>query len=190
MNKRIIFLTLALLAISGLGFAQSNKKVLVLYYSYTGNTKLIAQEIQKKLGASTVDLVEVQPVVPYSSDYDKVVDQGHQEVNKGYEPKIKPLGVNIADYDVIVIGTPVWWYHVASPIKTLLSQNNWQGKTVFTYATNAGWIGKTFSDFETGLKGATIKSKMNILFGRRGSLDSIKTPQEEIDTWIDSIKNN
>lgn len=187
MKKRMVAL-LSCLFLAAADFAQSNKKVLILYYSYTGNTKSIAEQVYKKFGAEQADLVEVQPVVPYSSDYDTVVDQGHKEVNKGFEPEIKPLGVDVADYDTIVIGSPVWWYHVASPIKTVLSQNNWQGKSVYTYATNAGWIGKTFSDFEDGLKGSDIKSKMNILFASKSSRVSKSTSQAEIDAWIDSIK--
>ncbi len=189
--KKYLALALVALSLTGLAFAQGeNTKVLILYYSYTGNTRGIALQVYEKLGSSKADIVEIEPVVPYSKDYDTVVDQGHREVNRGYEPEIKPLGVNVADYDVVVIGTPVWWYHVASPVKTVISQNDWKGKSVYTFATNAGWIGQTFSDYEKWLKGADIKSKMNILFSSGSDRENMKTPQKEIDDWIESIKNN
>lgn len=188
MKKTILLLSIFLTLSVSLFGQGKNMKVLILYYSYTGNTKAIAEQVYNKLGSQNADIVEVQPVVPYSSDYDTVVDQGHREVNRGYKPEIKPLGVNISDYDTIVIGTPVWWYHVSSPIKTLMAENNWTGKSVYTYATNAGWIGQTFTDYEKDLKGANIKSKMNILFSSGSNRKEMKTSQAEIDAWINSIK--
>lgn len=188
MKKNLFFLGLSFLLLTGIVNAQTKSnlqekkmKTLVLYYSYTGNTKSIAQEVQKKLNCN---IAEIVPVVSYSTDYDTVVDQAHVDVNKEYKPEVKPLGVNISDYDVIVIGSPVWWYHVASPVLTVLHLNDWSGKSVYTFATNAGWIGKTFDDFEKEMKGASIKSKMNIIFDN----GKLKTSQSKIDEWINSIK--
>ena len=62
-------------------------KTLIVYYSYLGNTKSIAEMIQKKTGA---DILRIETVVPYDNDYNKVVDQGQSEVNRGYCPEIKP----------------------------------------------------------------------------------------------------
>ena len=76
-------------------------KAIVIYYSYLGNTKGIAEKIQKETGA---DIARIETVVPYEGDYNKVVDQGHDEVNRGYCPEIKPLDVNLADYDTVILG--------------------------------------------------------------------------------------
>ena len=79
------------------------KKVLIAYYSWSnGNTERIAKMLQKEIGG---DLAKIDTIVPYSGSYDDVVNQGQEEVNRGYEPEIKPLDVNVADYDVIAIGT-------------------------------------------------------------------------------------
>ena len=88
---------------------------LILYYSYGGNTKWIAEMIQKRIGG---DLAEIETVRPYSGDYNSVVDQGQQEVNRGYMPEIKPLKVNVQVYDRIILGSPVWWYTFAPAMKT------------------------------------------------------------------------
>ena len=82
-------------------------KAIVIYYSYLGNTKGIAEKIQRETGA---DIARIETVVPYEGDYNKVVEQGHDEVKRGYCPEIKPLDVNLADYDTVIFGTPVWWY--------------------------------------------------------------------------------
>lgn len=61
------------------------------------------------------NLVRLDTAVPYSGSYNDVVDQGQREVNAGFEPELKPLPINVADYDVIAVGTPTWWYTMAPP---------------------------------------------------------------------------
>ena len=73
-------------------------------------------------------------------------------MQKGFKPKIRPLTVNPADYDVIVLGTPVWWYTFAPAVKTFLESNDFSQKTIFPFATNGGRIGHTFKDIATSCK--------------------------------------
>lgn len=80
------------------------KKLLIVYYSWScGNTERTAKALQSVAGG---DLVRLDTAVPYSGSYNDVVDQGQHEVNAGFEPELKPLPVNVADYDVIAVGTP------------------------------------------------------------------------------------
>ena len=95
------------------------KKMLIAYYSWSnGNTKAIAEALQKATGA---DIVRLDTKVPYSDDYDAVVAQGKREVEKHFRPEIKPLGVDISDYDVIAVGTPTWWYTMAPAVLILIT---------------------------------------------------------------------
>ena len=78
--------------------------MLIVYYSWSnGNTERIAKKVQE---ATDADLARVDTAVPYQGSYDEVVDQGQREVREGFRPEIKPLAVNIKDYDVIAVGTP------------------------------------------------------------------------------------
>lgn len=80
------------------------KRMLIVYYSVSnGNTKRIAERLQETTGA---DMVRIETVKPYSGSYNAIVEQGQREVNRRYQPEIKPLAVNPADYDVIAVGTP------------------------------------------------------------------------------------
>ena len=79
------------------------KKVIV-YYSYRGNTKSIAEMIQKSTGD---DIARIETVVSYDGDYNSVVNQGQYEVNSGYCPEIKPLNIDLSKYDEVILGTPV-----------------------------------------------------------------------------------
>ena len=153
---------------------------LVIYYSYRGNTKSIVDMIQKKIDA---DVLRIETVVPYGSNYNQVVNQGQDEVNRGYCPKLKPVDINLAQYDTIILGTPVWWYTFAPAMHTFLKSQNWKGKTVYPFATNGGWIGHTFEDFQRACQGADVKKGMNIRFDET----TLRTSKKDIEKWIDII---
>lgn len=155
-------------------------KTLIVYYSYLGNTKSIAEMIQKKTGA---DILRIETVVPYDNDYNKVVDQGQSEVNRGYCSKIKPLNIDPGQYDTIILGTPVWWYTFAPAMHTFLKTQDWKGKTIYPFATNGGWIGHTFKDIKDACTGAEVKSGMNIKFDEA----TLRTSVKDIENWIDKI---
>ena len=155
-------------------------KTLILYYSYRGNTRKIAEMIHQEIGG---DMAQIETVIPYSGDYNKVVNQGQDEVNRGYMPEIKPLTVNFEDYDTVVLGTPVWWYTFAPAIKTFLESHNFVGKTVYPFVTNGGWIGHTLKDIEKACAGAAVEKGINIKFDEA----TLRTAKKEIQEWIKKI---
>ena len=161
------------------------KKLLIVYYSWSnGNTENIAKMLQKETGG---DLARIDTVVPYEGSYDDVVSQGQDEVNRGYEPEIKPLNVNIADYDVIAIGTPTWWYTMAPAVRTFLHENDFTGKTVVPFMTNGGWPGHVIKDMKSFCKGAEAVCDMQVQFDSTGG-SRLETSQNKIDKWIQSVK--
>lgn len=137
--------------------------------------------IHKKIGG---DIAEIETVTPYPADYNEVVDQGQKEVNQGYTPAIKPIDKDPADYDTVVLGSPVWWYTFAPAVKTFLAQNDFSGKTVYPFITNGGWIGHTVKDIEKAIPNAEIKQALNIKLN--GSDLSLSV--SEIENWIAKIK--
>ena len=162
------------------------KKLLIIYYSWSnGNTERIAKMLQSETDS---DILKIDTVVPYSGSYDDVVNQGQNEVQRGYEPEIKPLDINIADYDVIAVGTPTWWYTMAPAVKTFLHQQDFTGKTVVPFMTNGGWPGHVIKDMKAACKGANVVCDMQIQFDSTGG-SNLETPQEQINEWIQSVKN-
>ena len=163
------------------------KKMLVVYYSWSnGNTKQIAEQLAKATGA---ELAEIDTVQPYTGSYDEVVDQGQREVNAGYKPEIKPLTVNIQDYNVIAIGTPTWWYTMAPAVLTFLSAQDFTGKTVIPFMTNGGWPGHVIKDMKANCKGAEFAHEMEIQFDSTGGAH-LETPEKKIDAWIEAVKKD
>lgn len=156
-------------------------KTLILYYSYLGNTKRIAEMIRKELGG---DIARIDTVVPYDGDYDKVVDQGRRETEAGYCPELKPLNADLKDYDTVILGSPVWWYTFAPAMHSFLTQADLSGKTVYPFATNGGWLGHTLKDFEKSCKGAEVKPGLSVRFDDT----TLRMPEAEISRWIKSIR--
>ncbi len=162
------------------------KKMLIVYYSVSnGNTKQIAEQMQKATGA---DISRIDTVTPYTGSYDAIVEQGQQEVDRGYQPKIKPLDVNVADYDVIAVGTPTWWYTMAPAVLTFLNSCDWNGKTVIPFQTHGGWAGHTLKDMKNVCKGAAFACEKDIQFDSTGGAELV-TAKAEIESWINDIKS-
>lgn len=136
-------------------------KKLVVFYSYTGHTKMIAENIQQKLNC---DILEIKPVKPYSTDYQTVVDEEQNNSSVGKTPDIQKIDKNLNDYDEIIIGTPVWWYTIAPVIRTFITQNDLSNKTIKPFATNAGWLGHTFQDIQKLCPNSIVDKGMNIVF--------------------------
>lgn len=161
------------------------KKLLIVYYSWSnGNTERIAKELQRVAGG---DLLQIDTAIPYSGSYDEVVDQGQREVNRGYEPELKPLAVDPTDYDVIAVGTPTWWYTMAPAVKTFFHEQDFTGKTVVPFMTNGGWPGHVIKDMKKACPGAKTACEMQVQFDSNGG-DHLETPESEIEAWAQSVK--
>ena len=160
-------------------------KTLIVYYSWhNGNTKRIAEMIQKELNA---DITAIDTLTPYPAVYRQASDQGKREVETGYCPALKPLPFEVREYDRIIIGTPTWWYTMAPAVRTFLTENDFSGKTVVPFMTNAGWPGTVIQDMCELAEGAEIRCPKEIRFDSDGG-DRLVTGLSEIDRWIDELK--
>ena len=88
---------------------------LVVYFSYAGNTKMIANKIREKLNC---DILEIKTVIPYSEDYDTAVNDEQNSEASNRLPEIQDIGIDLSKYDEIILGTPVWWYRPVPAIRT------------------------------------------------------------------------
>ena len=157
-------------------------KKLVVYFSYTGHTKMITDKIKEKLDC---DILKIETVVPYSTDYDTVVNDEQNSERSNFLPEIKDININLDNYDEIILGTPVWWYRPAPAIRSFLTKYDLTGKTVIPFATNAGWLGKTFIEIKNMCPNSNIENEMNIVF--ESYSDKLITSEQEILNWINSL---
>lgn len=130
------------------------EKILIAYYSHTGNTKGVAEKIQ---ALTSGDIFEIKTTQVYPANYNDLVNQAQIEKKDNVMPKLTG-NVNISDYDTIFIGTPVWWYTFASPIRTFLSENDFSGKTIMPFCTHGGGgASETYKDIQRLCPNAIIK---------------------------------
>ncbi len=159
-------------------------KTLVVFYSYSGNTKLVAEKIRNKLNC---DLLEIKPEIPFSSDYQIVVDEWQNNSIKR-DVKIKDINVNLDLYDKIVIGTPIWWYTVSPVITAFIKKYDLKNKTIYPFYTSAGWFGRADTDFRKLCESDKIKECLKVTFDSDYSKHLIISNESEINLWINKIE--
>ena len=173
MNMKKLLLSLAAVASITTGFAQ---KKLVLYYSETGTTKTVAQELQKQLSA---DIEAIEAVEPYSGNFQETIQRGQREMQSGETPKLKPLKSKIADYDVIFVGYPIWFGTYAMPIATLVKENDFAGKKIVPFCTFGSGGLNTSSE---ALKKALPKAEIMTGYGVRTA--RVAAAEKELDRFL------
>ena len=163
--------------------AKDAPKVLIAFYSYTGNTRAAALQIQKKVGG---DQFEIKPVKAYPTVYKTCVAVAKKEINAGYLPPLAEE-IDISKYSIIFIGSPNWWGTIAPPVGTFIKNSTIEGKTIIPFFTHGGGgMQNCEADVqkycEAGNAGKILKA-----FTCPGSLT--KEPVPELEQWAaDSMK--
>lgn len=110
-------------------------KVLIAYFSWGGNTRGIAEEIQSQTGA---DLFVIEPETPYSADYNTVLEQAQQDQNAQTRPPLTDHVEDMSQYDTIILGYPNWWASIPMPVATFLEEYDFTGKTILPFCSHGG----------------------------------------------------
>lgn len=153
-------------------------KTLVTYFSASGVTKAVAERIARLAGA---DLMEIEPAQRYTDadlDWRDSLSRSSVEMkDKNSRPALAQAKLNAADYDVVYVGFPIWWYTAPTIINTFMEANDLKGKTVIPFATSGGsTIDKACQDLKAAYPDVNWKP---------GRLLNNVTDQE-IQQWIDS----
>jgi len=157
-----------------------DKKILVAYFSWSGNTEYIAKQIQAKTGA---DLFKIDVETPYPKDYSTVTQIAKKQIQGGEKVAIKG-SVDTSAYDLIIVGTPAWWYTMAPAVKTFLEDNNFEGKEIATFVTHGGGGGyKIAQEMNQYAKGSKLVAKPLVIYSRGDS-----NTDKEIDNLVKSLK--
>ena len=134
------------------------EKLLVVYFSRSGNTRYAAEAIAQACGGARV--VEVKPLKPYAPEYRACCDEAKPECQAGtLRPIEKIEGLEVAKFDVVLVGTPNWWGTMAPPVRTWVSENAeaLKGKTVCLFQTHGGGgMQSCERDFAKLLGGANV----------------------------------
>ncbi|MBN1933731.1 MAG: NAD(P)H-dependent oxidoreductase [Anaerolineae bacterium] len=155
------------------------ERILVVYFSHSGNTHKIATLIHQEVGGA---IHEIQPKVPYPNSYNAVVDQAKKEIQAGYKPALQSTLDRIEAYDTIFVGSPNWWSTIAPPVATFLSEYDLSGKTIVPFCTHGGGgLGRIGRD----IAGMCPRSTVLRCFGIYGS--GAGNAQAEVSVWLRQI---
>lgn len=117
--------------------AAKTKKALIVYYSWGGNTRGVAKEIQRQTGFDTAELALV---TPYSTNYNTVLNEAQRDQRSQARPKLRNdiAPDKWAEYDTILIGYPNWWASIPMPIATFLESHDFSGKRILPFCSHGG----------------------------------------------------
>ncbi|MDR0755366.1 MAG: hypothetical protein LBE99_00420 [Puniceicoccales bacterium] len=148
-------------------------KMMVVYYSYLGITKAVAEFIQEKVDG---DIFEIEPVDQYPSSYSAVLELANKELASGHKPTLRKRLENIDNYGVIFLGSPVWCGTIAPAVTSFLSTHDLSGKTIIPFCTHGGGgESNTFRDIRILTPGSTVFSGGSFM----------GNPKREISTWLE-----
>ena len=135
-------------AVSGASIVVDNDEVL-------GSTEYVAQVIQQTIGG---DLFRIEAAEPYPLDHEPLVDQASEERDNQVRPELTSHVDHFEQYEVILLGYPIWWGDMPMPVYSFLEEYDFSGKTIILFATSGGsGLGKTAKDLEGSCPGAVIR---------------------------------
>ena len=148
----------------------AGSKILIAYFSWSGNTRGIAQEIKKQTGA---DIFEIEPEKSYSDDYNTVLREAQSDQHKQARPKIKGSVKNFEQYNIIILGYPNWWASIPMPIASFLESYNFSGKKIMPFCSHGGGrFGQSLTAISKLAPNAVITGGLSVHYSGGSSLKS------------------
>lgn len=145
----------------------------------TGNTGLVARDIQKAAGG---DLFSIRTEKPYPPTYQATVDLGREEQQQGARPALATHIQNLADYDVIFLGYPNWWGDMPMPLYTFLDEYDLSGKTIIPFCTSGG---SALSDTVEAIRKAEPNAV--VMDGFHVGASSAANAENAVTNWVKSL---
>ena len=156
-------------------------KILVAYFSASGVTAKTAKNLAK---AAKADMYEITPAKPYTNDdlnwQNKKSRSSIEMADKAFRPPLADTDANISDYDIILLGFPIWWYVAPTIVNTFLENYDFSGKTIILFATSGGsGFGNTVEELKSSVSDDTVIREGKILNGNPSV--------SELEKWVKGL---
>ncbi|MHA1478983.1 MAG: flavodoxin family protein [Promethearchaeota archaeon] len=156
-------------------------KILIVYYSLTGNTQFIAESLRDTIEA---DILELKPIKELKANSGTRFMWGGYQSKMKKKPKLMDFDTNPLEYDLVILGTPVWAWDISPPMRSFLSKFDLTSKKVALWMCHAGDGVKAMERFKESLKNANIVD--SITFQEPLKKDSDENKEKAI-AWIKSV---
>lgn len=176
---------LAISSSSGLAAEPKAGQTLVAYFSRTGNTRSVAEQIHRIAGG---DIVEIRTVRPYPEDYRATTEQAKQEQERGFRPELASDIGDLAPYGTVFLGYPNWWSTLPMALFTMLERHRFEGRTIVPFCTHEGsGLGRSVEDVRVHCPSATILTGLALRGGTSGYART-RAAQQSIAEWLATLK--
>ena len=153
---------------------------LIVYFSWSGNTRAAAEEIQRQTGA---DIFEIVPEIPYTDNYDEMLDTAQNEQSENVRPAIADAIDNFDGYSTVFVGYPIWWGDMPMIMYSFFDDYDFSGKTIIPFVTSGGsGFSGTIDEIKSMEPGAEITEGLSL----RG--DDAENSANEISEWIKKVR--
>ena len=155
---------------------QGGSRTLVVYFSRSGNTRVVAGLIHRSLGT---DLFEIRPASPYPDHYLATVEQARQERDRGIEPALHARVPDMARYDTVYLGFPIWGETAPPVIRSFLTAHDLAGKTLIPFITHGGYgLGSSQSVLASHAPGARLEPGFSM------EADQERRTMDAVNNWL------
>jgi flavodoxin len=161
-----------------------SNKILVAYFSWSGNAKVLAGQIAQVTGG---DLFEIKTVTPYPTSYDECIKVAKQEQEKNTRPAISGKVANIEQYSTVFLCYPNWWGTLPMAVFTFLEAYNFTGKTIYPLVTHGGSrFGRSLDDIKKLCPRAIIGEGLSVSAFDRNPNDEtrVSAPNRDVTAWL------
>jgi flavodoxin len=159
--------------------ARTGARTLVAYFSRSGNTRVIAGVIQR---AQKADLFEIVPARAYPEEYFATVEQARQERDRGDQPALAGKVVDMARYDTVYLGFPIWGETVPPLIRSFLATHDLSGKVLIPFITHGGYgVGHSLGELASRAKDASVKKGLVM------EADQERRTTTQVQDWLGTI---
>lgn len=157
-----------------------SSKVLVIYFSQSGNTQKLAKLISDKVGG---DFIRIETIEDYPTEYSKLASFAKKEKDNNSRPELKNLELDLEKYDTIFIGYPIWWYQMPMPMYTFFDTFDFSGKVIIPFNTHEGSKDSgTYEDIKELEPNATVLEGLPIRGG-----DMASDQGDKVDNWLKKL---
>ena len=155
------------------------EKILIVYFSHTGNTREIAKQIHMNIGG---DLIEIETIDKYPEDHSEILEQARKEITAGYNPALKTKIENIKEYTVLFLGYPNWWGTIPTPVSTFLAEHDLSGKPIAPFCTHGtGGLARTVEAIKKACPDSKVLDALGISNSR------VYEAESEVSEWLSHI---
>jgi len=188
--KRYVLLSFILLLLGvqmELSAQTGNNKILVAYFSWSGNARTLAGQIAQATGG---DLFEIRTVTPYPNNYDECINVAREEQNKNARPAISGSVANMAQYGTVFLCYPNWWGTLPMAVFTFLEAYDFSGKTIYPLVTHGGSrFGRSLDDIRRLSPRAVLGDGLDVSAFDRNPNDAtrVTAPNRDVTSWLRRI---